>query len=859
MFQRQAREPFPFRNILLLAAVVVAFLVWLFKSTAPQAPTPPESPRTPGVPPNEGLFAAREYPYFTPDMAQWSSVMAEMSQLAAERGPSGSLDAAWTVQGPGNIGARVNCIKVHPSNPNIIYIGYSNAGVWKTTNGGQSWFPVFDQQPLLVIGDIELDPQDPNTVYVGTGDPNVGGYASIGNGLWKSTNGGVSWTYIGLENTRIISKIIIHPQNSNIIYAATMGLPFQRNNDRGVYKTVNGGQTWQQVLFIDQETGFSDLEMSPSDPNVLYASSWVRIRTNSESLVAGANSGVWKTGNGGQNWQRQTAGLPTDKKSRVSLTVDAQQPNRVLAMYADSTLDFHNIYETTNAGASWQPTLNNDLDYGFQGGFAWYFGCIEINPFDPDDVWAGGVEMWRSLDRGTSWFMTTPDWWLYEVHADMHDVAFVSANEVLLATDGGLYRSEDSGFSWQKIENIPATQFYRVAYNPHSPAEYFGGAQDNGTTGGNASFINEWPRLYGGDGFQAVFHPTDPEIYYYEIQNGFIVGHTSAGFNAGFSGESDEDRRSWDMPYMISRQNPEKMYAGTYRIHLGEGHIPFWVAASEDLTDGVIFGSSYHVITALDEDYFTQNQIYVGTSDANVWKGDPSNFSWTNISAGLPNRYVSSVHPSPHVANRVFVTQTGYRDNDFSSHIHRSDDGGLTWTSVAGDLPAVSVNDLAVIPGRADSVLCAATDWGVFITLDAGQHWVRLGSGMPPVRVFDLDINPSERTLMAGTFARSIMTFPLDSMVLDPISSTRPVAQAHEIRIFPGIAASGTPIQVVTAGLPAGWSPVLELYDLNGRRLLHQPLNGQPIPLPTLPAGVIVASVSANGQVLKAQKIVVRS
>lgn len=861
MFQRQARSPFPFRNILILAALVLGLLYFVVSSLKKdEALTTPETETEKSeIPPQDEFFAAREYPQFLPDIAAWSEAFAQASLQMAERGPNGSLDAPWTVQGPGNIGARVNTIKVHPTNHDIIYAGYSNGGIWKTTNGGQSWFPIFDQQPFLTISDIVLDPQNPNIIYAGTGDKNIGGYVSIGDGIWKSTDAGQTWQHLGLAAQRIISKIVIHPQNSNIIYAATMGLPFERNNDRGLYKSTNGGQTWQQVLFIDNQTGIIDLEMSPNNPEVLYASSWVRIRTNSESVVSGTKSGVWKSSNGGASWTRLEGGLPTNRKSRVSLAIDPSNANRVLAMYADSTLSFHNIYETVNAGTTWTPTPNIGLDPGFQGGFAWYFGGLEINPFNTDDVWAGGVEMWRSLDRGANWVMTTPEWWLYEVHADMHEIVFLSENEILIGTDGGIYRTTDSGFSWLKIENIPATQFYRVAYNRFVPKAYYGGAQDNGSTAGNATDINNWFRLYGGDGFQPRFHPDNPNIFYFETQNGGLAGTLdSIGFDDATIGIDGSDRRSWDMPYMFSKHEPEFMYAGTYRIYQSIGHLPNWFPVSEDLTDGVIFGNSYHVITALDESDQTPGLLYAGTSDANVWRGDVDNQAWVNISAGLPQRYVSSIHPSPSVSNRVFVTQTGYRDNDFSSHIHRSDNNGATWIPIAGDLPPVSINDVLIVPNRGDSVLCVATDWGVYVTLNSGVNWKKLGTGMPNVRVFDLDINPSQKTLIAGTFARSIMTFPLDSLKSELISGADNPVNKESVRVWPSLLKAGSPLYVDLGESTTGNAFYLEIFHVDGRSLGRYPLNDNvPVTLPETTPGTYIVRVTMNGKVLKVQKIVV--
>jgi hypothetical protein len=280
---------------------------------------------------------------------------------------------------------------------------------------------------------------------------------------------------------------------------------------------------------------------------------------------------------------------------------------------------------------------------------------------------------------------------------------------------------------------------------------------------------------------------------------------------------------------------------------------------SPDLTDGVIFGNTYHVISAIDEDYFAQGVVYAGTSDANVWRGNTATQEWTNISAGLPERYVSSVHPSPHVPNRVFVTQTGYRVNDFSAHIHRSDNNGQTWTPIAGDLPPVSVNDLQVIPNRGDSVLVAATDLGVYVTLNGGIHWQRLGTGLPLVRVFDLDINPVEKTLIAGTHARSIMTFPLDSLkVEEEISGNTNLANANRCSIYPTVVQSGAPLYVNTAGYSNSQQFIFALYTLDGKCLMTQPLGsvGQ-VPMPPNAAGTCIATVHSGGRLIKAQKIAI--
>jgi photosystem II stability/assembly factor-like uncharacterized protein len=358
MFQRQSRSSFPAISIAMLVAVVLAFVYFLVKSGQPPAATqPPETEKsTNGLWPQEDFFAARDFPDFVPDVEVYAAALAEAQAegaLARPRGGFAGFSAPWTQQGPGNVGARVNTIKVHPTNPNIIYIGYSEGGVWKTTDGGQNWKPVFDNQAMLSIGDIELDPQNPNTVYVGTGDPNISGYPFIGNGLWKSTDAGLTWKYIGLEKQRIIAKIIVHPTNSQVIWAATMGIPFEKNNDRGLYKTTDGGATWKQVLFIADQAGVIDIEMSPTDPNTVYAAAWDRIRNYYTSTVSGQNARIWKTTDGGTTWAKLGGGLPQDRKSRTGLSIDAQNGNHLIATYADSTLMFHALYETFNGGTTW--------------------------------------------------------------------------------------------------------------------------------------------------------------------------------------------------------------------------------------------------------------------------------------------------------------------------------------------------------------------------------------------------------------------------------------------------------------------------------------------------------------------------
>lgn len=875
MFQRQAKEPFPVRNILIVAALVLGFLCFIFKNRTEHAATPPTAPgkqeseegsekKDAGLWPAEWYYAIREYPTFRPDVKAYAQALAELRRVETAAKPRGNwpgFAAPWTVQGPGNIGARVNTIKVHPSDPNIVYIGYSGGGLWKTTDGGNNWQPVFDRQTFLAIGDIELDPKNPNVVYAGTGDPNISAYPFIGDGLWKSTDGGQNWQHLGLTEQRIISKIIVDPSNSNILYVATMGLPFERNNKRGLYKTVNGGQSWQQILFVSDQSGVIDLEMAPNNPNVLYAAVWDRLRSNRESVVTGSNARIWKTTDGGSSWAKLAGGLPEGDQSRIGLSIDPLDGNRVLASFAGTDLSFEGLYETTNGGQSWSRNNGSGFEPYFQSNFAWYFGKIQVNPFNPKDIWALGVYTLRSKDGGKNWGIGAG--FDQNVHADHHDIYFVDAQTILLATDGGLYQSTDDGQNWHKQENIPTTQFYRVAHNPGQPEKYYGGAQDNGTVAGNASGRDAWEHLFGGDGFQAVFHPENPNIFYFEYQNGAIQGTTDGGqsFEGATNGIEGDDRRHWDMPYLMSRTDYNVMYTGTYRVYRGEGHMPSWTAVSPDLTDGNVFGARFHTISTLDESFVDPDLVYVGTTDGNVWRGNPLTQTWDNISAGLPDRYVSSVKASLNDPDRVFVAMTGYRDNDFTPRLHRSDDRGKTWHPINGNLPNLAINDLQLIVGHQDSVIFAATDGGVYATLDGGKNWERLGRDMPFVPVYDLDFNAAKKTLIAGSHARSIFTFPVDSLRLgsDVSAGEAGDRKAPILKVWPTLASAEVKIGV--ENLLSRQTATVLISDMAGRIVWQAPFKGfqthpTEVPLQDLAPGIYVVFARTDGKVWGQRKFI---
>lgn len=809
--------------------------------------------------PAEDFFLARNYPDGKVGVKALRSALKDALSRAQVK--SNGFDEAWSVQGPGNIGARINTIAVNPQNEDIIYVGFSNGGVWKTTDGGATWLPIFDGQTNLSIGDIALDPFNPDVVYVGTGDPNISGYPWIGNGLWKSPDGGQTWQYLGLEETSIISRILIHPQNPDIIYAATMGLPFERNLHRGVYRSTDGGQSWVQVLFISDQAGVTDLQMDPFDPNTLYAAGWDRIRNNKESLITGPGARIYKSTNGGTSWQQLAGGLPEGDQGRPAIALSRLTSGLVYARFVDTNSNLQGIYKSTDGGQSWSSLPLDGVQQAL-GGFGWYFGTFAVHPQMDDRLYLLGIDLWEYHPDSEFWSMVGTPWYMYFLHADKHDLVFSPSGNMYLATDGGLYKSTDDGLTWTDIENIPATQFYRVAYNPHQPTLYYGGAQDNGTTAGNAANINAWERIFGGDGFQIAFHPENENVFYVETQYGNISVTDNSGLNfySADEGIYDQDRRNWDMPYIISPHNPDVLYAGTYRVYKSTtGVFPDFEPISEDLTDGLVLHPRYHNITALSESPVQKGLLFVGTADGNLWRSPDDGTTWVKISNGLPDRYVSDVVASPSVKTRVFAAHSGYKDNEFIPRLFRSDNNGATWTDVSGDLPNLAINELFIMPGHADSVLFAATDGGVYATLDGGNKWHRLGSNMPMVPVYDLDLNVALNQLIAGTFARAIMTYPLDSLLPDihtSTSSASPPAVKPELRLYPNPAKDHTR---VSCPANPGKNAFLVVLNLEGRVMFSTQLPAAnkvdyQLDLAGLPSGLYLVKVR-SGNVIRSGRL----
>jgi photosystem II stability/assembly factor-like uncharacterized protein len=719
--------------------------------------------------PYDNYFIQRSYPDYNDILPAFENAKRVAWQQMNSVSRSLNFNLQWQLEGPTNIGGRVNTLAVDPTDNNVIYAGTSNGGIFKTVNGGISWVSAIDTLSYFAVGDIKIDPTDHNIIYAGLGDPNISGYPAIGNGIIKSTDGGNTWHNIGLSDTRIISKIEIHPLNHNLVYAGTMGLPYAKNNQRGLYKSVDGGNTWSQILFVSDSAGVIDLLLDNTDTNIVYAVTWNRIRQNLRGLIAGPDSKIWKSTNGGSTWTQLTNGLPTGTFSRIAIAKSSTNHNVLYAEYVDSSsLDLYGIYKTTNGGASWTALNVSQVAGQVQGGFGWYFGNLTVNPYNENEIYVLGVDLWRTNNGGSTWNQVGPSWWTYQVHADKHSLRFLNATTFILATDGGTYKTTDLGNTWSDIDEIPNTQFYHVSYNLHHPGTYYGGAQDNGTNSGSSSSLNGWISEFGGDGFQQRFNSSNGMVWYTETQNGAIVYTNDDGnsFNDATAGIDATDRRNWDMPYIISNANPTTLYTGTYRVYKSTGsYVPGWQVISGELTKTPLGkDSTFRTVSTIDESPVNANIVYAGTSDGNVWRSADAGNNWQKISDSLPNRFVTHVKASNVHSNVVFVSHSGYKDNDNFAHIHLSKDTGVTWLDIAGNLPPFAVNDIE-LSHLNDSLIFVATDGGVYFTIDLGSTWQRLGTNMPLFEVYDVELDETNHKLIAGTFARSMWSIDVDSIL----------------------------------------------------------------------------------------------
>jgi photosystem II stability/assembly factor-like uncharacterized protein len=811
--------------------------------------------KTTHLKPPQEYFESRNFPFLGEGQKSYQQAV-NRALLQSKKYRSNTTP--WDVEGPHNIGGRITCIAIDKNNTQIMYIGTPAVGIFKTTNGGSNWTHLFKNEASLAIGALAIHPNNSNIIYAGTGDNALSSFTYLGRGIYKSSDGGNTWTNIGLSNTAVITEIVINPLNPLEIYAAAMGNIYAPDNNRGLYKSTDGGNSWSQVLFLSNQAGVMDVVMDYSSPDTLFATGMHRYRNNQGSYFSGTKTKIYRTFNGGQTWDTLTNGLPTGPDCKITLALSQNNPNLIYASYCDNTLNYAGLYKTTNSGNSWS-FVSQDPNMSM-GGFGWYFGGLRLDPNNDNIIYWMGIDLFKSTNGGNTWSLNAPAWYTYDVHADKHDLQFIGNNSYVLATDGGLYSTTVGGgtnaSSWNYISEIPITQFYRVAYNPFDTASYYGGAQDNGTQMGSASNgLSNWFRYFGGDGFLPAFDTLDQNIFYAETQNGSIYVTADGGFNWDPLSNtlSSSDRCNWNMPYVLSKHFYQQMYTGTYRVYLNNYALyDNWTPISPDLTDGT--NNVYHTITSVDESPITPNLLYAGTSDARIWVTQNGGTNWTPIYTGMPNRYVSCVKASPNVSNGVFLSYWGYRDNDTTAYIYYSSNYGNTWTSIASSsLPNFAINDIWVKPDGSDSSILVANDGGVYATRNRGITWNRVGSNMPIIPVYDLEYNKAKQKIFAGTFAMSMQSMDIDSAFKDNTISnptaTTLLPVKDEIKIYPN-----PTTREVQVTLPLDAHYQVDVFNSLGQPILHYQPNRIPFTIdlgPAAPGDYFIRCRSGEKSVVK--------
>ncbi len=802
--------------------------------------------------PFDHFFFQRAFPDSILDYAAMDQSLKRAKRFANQDAAK-SDDAEWMINGPYNIGGRINCVAIHPENDDVWLSGTAGGGVYRTTDAGESWEPITNEISHLPISDIVFDPTNSQTIYVGTGDPNVPGTVWIGGGVFKSTDGGENFEYIGLEECRIISKIVVNPNNPDQIFAGAMGVPFVESEDRGLYRSNDGGQSWTKIFSVSEASGITDMVMNPSNPEEIYVANWNRIRTVFESVVSGDEGGIFKTSDGGENWTELTNGLPTGPVGRIGLKLWDVDPSKVYALYVGVDSQLQGIFKSNDSGASFSEIPTDGIGENALGGFGWYFAKLGLSPFDEDEISVLGVDMYSTTDGGATWFQSVPDWWTYEVHADKHDMEYIGDGDILLATDGGLYRTttglEPFSLGWQDVDEIPNTQFYRIATDPFTGSVYYGGAQDNGTSGPDENPDDPWIRIFGGDGFTPIPDPVNPNIFYCTTQRGnfYAIDYEFFDFiNLTDQGIDPDDRSNWDSPFIMSHFDNTVLYAATERVYRMD-FAPYgtFLPISPSLVDDVD-NNSNRTISTLTQSPIEENVLYAGTSDGLVWVHQPDTEEWENISDGLPNYYVTDIKGSSTAAGTVFVCLSGYRLNDNTSHLYRSTDFGSTWEPVTGDLPAMPINHFEEY---APGIWFIATDNGVYLTENGGDNWSRVGANMPYIVVSDLAIDHIDNRLVAGTFAQSIWSVPLSEVLTNP-DNTNEGAEL-DFLVYPNPARDHIKLE----GLDD--SNQYAIHDLSGKMVGAGKLGSDQdqISLPELPSGVYLITVLKDGVKLGSKKI----
>jgi len=694
--------------------------------------------------------------------------------------------------GPAFMTGRIADIVLHPENESIWYVGVGSGGVWKTENAGTTWTPIFENEGSYSIGCVTLDPNDPDTVWVGTGENVSGRHVGYGDGVYRSRDGGQTWENMGLEQSEHVGMIRVDPRDSNTIFVAAQGPLWSAGGERGLYKSTDGGQNWRKVLgdglgntdVDDQYTGVSEVFMDPRDPDVMYAVSWQRFRNVAVVMDGGPGTGIHKSTDGGETWRELTSGLPEGNMGKTGLAISPQDPDVIYA-----TIELENrsggFWRSADGGESWEK--KNDISPGGTGPH--YYQELFASPHQFDRVYLLEVQLHVTENGGTDFTAMQHD----SKHVDHHAMAFRpdDANYLIVGNDGGIYESFDLGKTWRFVNNLPITQFYKVAVDYDEPFyNVYGGTQDNNSQGGpsrtdNVSGIrnSDWFITLFADGHQSAVDPNNPDIVYATWQQGNLTRYDRRTGEVVYirpqpaEGEAP-DRHNWDSPILISPHDSKTLYFGAQRVWKSDDYGDTWTAISGDLTRNEerqkqpLMGrtwsydapwdlyamSEYNTITSLSESPLVQGLIYAGTDDGLIQVSEDGGDNWRAINKlpGVPDRFfVNDIKADLHDADTVYVVVDDHKSGDFAPYILKSTNRGGSWKSISGNLPERHVLWRVVQDHVKPGLMFVGTEFGVFFTINGGQEWTKLSGNTPNIPFRDLVIQTRENDLVGATFGRS--------------------------------------------------------------------------------------------------------
>lgn len=768
--------------------------------------------------PNDWFYDQRSYPHGKINYKAWREAIGQAQMMRSElRTENASrMQTSWQPAGPTNIGGRITTLAVSPANTNVVFAGAADGGVYRWTSLTLSWEPVFDFNSALSIGAIAVDPVNPNVVYVGTGEANSSGDSYPGNGMFKSTDRGDNWDYIGLPESYYIGRIAINPQNTQQVFVAATGLLFGKNLERGIYRSTDGGQSWEQRLFVSDSTAGIDVVINPDSTNIVYAAMWERIRRPYERKAGGVTSGIYRSTDGGYNWSLLSNGLPAPSTTigRIGLGISPANSSVLYSVYADHPGYFYGIFKTTDGGNSWAQVNDGALG-NLYSNFGWYFGNIYVDPNSEDIVYVLGVGMRKSTTGGSSWSSVATG-----THVDHHAIWVdpSNSNHVIIGNDGGIFVSQNGGSSFSKEYDLPITQFYAATVDYNNPQRLYGGTQDNGTLRTLTGQLGDWTSIYGGDGFYVIVDPNNSNIIYAESQYGGLGKSTNGGFNfsSATTGINSSDRTNWMTPVVLDPNDSNVLYYGTYRVYKTTNGAASWSPISGDLSNGPYQGGlAFGTITTFAVSPQNSSVVYAGTDDGNVWISEDAGGTWNLVSNQLPNLWATYLTADPVNDSAAVVSYSGYKMNQYVGHIFRTEDRGQSWVDISANLPQAPVNKVVIDPDF-PGVYYAASDVGVFFTSDSGGSWNMLGDNLPVSGVMDLILHQPTRTLVAATHGRSMYAIDVSNVV-----AIRPTAIVKPLD-FKLSAAYPNPFNSeITIGFELNKSLHVEtaIFDLLGRKV----------------------------------------